>query len=59
MYTNSIYFGLKVVPILVLWGQRRYYLGTWSLRARGLELNEYRNRIKKPWGFYLGSEDES
>ena len=34
MYPNSRYFGLKVVPIWVLWGQRLYYLGTWSLRER-------------------------
>ena len=33
MYPNSIYFGLKVVPISVLWGQSIYYLGTWTLRV--------------------------
>ena len=33
MYPNSIYFGLKVVPIQVLWGQSIYYLGTWTLRV--------------------------
>ena len=33
MYPNSIYFGLKVVPIKVLEGQSIYYLGTWTLRV--------------------------
>ena len=32
MYSYSIYIGLKVVPIQVLWGQSIYYLGTWTLR---------------------------
>ena len=32
MCPNSIYFGLKVVPKKVLWGQRLYYLGTWVFR---------------------------
>ena len=32
-YPNSIYFGLKVVPIWVHWGQCIYYLGTWTLRV--------------------------
>ena len=31
MYPNSIYLSLKVVSILVLWGQGMYYLGTWIL----------------------------
>ena len=33
MYPNSIYFGLKVVPIEVLWGQSILYLSTWTLRV--------------------------
>ena len=33
MYPNSIYLSLKVVSILVLWGQSIYYLGTWILWA--------------------------
>ena len=33
MYPNSIYFGLKAVPIAVLWGQSIYYLGAWTLRV--------------------------
>ena len=33
MYPNSRYLGLKVVAILVLWGQSIYYLGTWTLRG--------------------------
>ena len=32
MYPNSIYFGLKLVSIWVLWGQSIYYVGTWTLR---------------------------
>ena len=32
MYPNSIYFGPNV-PIRVLQGQSRYYLGTWTLRV--------------------------
>ena len=31
MYPNSIHLSLKVVSILVLWGQSIYYLGTWIL----------------------------
>ena len=31
MYPNSIYLSLKVVSILLLWGQSIYYLGTWIL----------------------------
>ena len=31
--SEQIYFGLKVVPIWVLWGPSIYYLGTWTLRA--------------------------
>ena len=31
MYPNSIYLSLKVVSILLLWGQTIYYLGTWIL----------------------------
>ena len=34
MYPSSIYFGLKVVPTWVLWGQSIYCLGTWTLRGR-------------------------
>ena len=34
MYPKSIYFGLNVVPIQVLWGQSIYYLGTWTVRVR-------------------------
>ena len=33
MYLNSIYCGLKVVPISVLWGQSTYYLCTWTLTS--------------------------
>ena len=36
MCPSSIYLGLlglKVVPILVLWGQSIYYLATWTLRV--------------------------
>ena len=33
MYPNSIYFGLKVLPIQVHWGHSIYSLGTWTLRA--------------------------
>ena len=32
MYPNSIDFGLKVVPISVLWGLSIYYLGTWTFK---------------------------
>ena len=28
-----MYFGLKVVPIYVLWGESICYLGTWTLRV--------------------------
>ena len=35
MYPNSIYFGLKVLPIQVHWGHSIYYLGTWTLRVTG------------------------
>ena len=31
MYPNSINLSLKVVSILLLWGQSIYYLGTWIL----------------------------
>ena len=34
MYPNSIYFGLKVVPIREIWSQSIYFLGTWTLRVR-------------------------
>ena len=34
MCPNSRYLGLKVVPILVVWGQSIYYLGTWILWGR-------------------------
>ena len=34
MYPNSIYLSLKVVSILVLWGQSIYCLGTWILWER-------------------------
>ena len=34
MCPNSIYVGLKVVPIWVLWGQCIYYMSTWTLRER-------------------------
>ena len=33
MYPNSIYMGLKVLPIWVHWAPRIYYLGTWTLRV--------------------------
>ena len=33
MYPNSIYMGLKVLPIWVHWAQSIYYLGTWTLRV--------------------------
>ena len=32
MYLNSIYIGLKVLPIWIHWAQSIYYLGTWTLR---------------------------
>ena len=35
MYPNSIYLSLKVVSILVLWGQSIYYLDTWILWGFG------------------------
>ena len=31
MCPNSIYMGLKVLPIGVHWAQSIYYLGTWTL----------------------------
>ena len=35
MYPNSIYLSLKVVSILVVWGQSIYSLGTWILWDKG------------------------
>ena len=32
MYLNSIYIGLKVLPMWIHWAQSIYYLGTWTLR---------------------------
>ena len=37
MYPNSIYIGLKVVPIWLLGGQGTYYLGTWTHGVSALE----------------------
>ena len=37
MYPNSIYFGLKVVPIEVLWGQCIYDMSTWTPRVTCLQ----------------------
>ena len=34
MCPNSIYVGLKVVPIREIWSQSIYFLGTWTLRVR-------------------------
>ena len=36
MYPNSIYFGPKVPIQGLLSGQSIYYLGTWTLRVRGV-----------------------
>ena len=33
MYWSSIYLGLKVAPISLLWGLCIYYIGTWTLQA--------------------------
>ena len=64
MYLNSIYIGLKVVPIQVLWGQSMSYLGTWTLRVGALDpstVNPYMGVSENgggtfSWGsYYLGS----
>ena len=34
MYPHSVYFGLKVVSIQVLWDQSIYRVDTWTLRVR-------------------------
>ena len=43
MYPNSVYVGLKVVPMEVLLGQGIYHLGTWTL---GVQMQKnLRNQI--------------
>ena len=34
MCPDTRHFGLKVVPVWILWGHSVYYLGTWTLRVR-------------------------
>ena len=51
MYPNSLYFGPKVVPIKVLWGQKICYLGTWTFRERAANVLGFRDSRARGLGF--------
>ena len=56
MYPNSINFGLKLIPIKVLWAQSIHYLGTWTLgfgipNASSIDENRCRDREDRALGF--------